>query len=335
MRSGRRRRPREPRRDPPVPFLQFSAISKQGTILKPRTPRVTPRNRRKSIRKEDPQPQPPPRPPPQPPSEPPPVSARRRPRPRPRPAPFDPTPIKCEFAAGHLIKHECGICHKPFGFKDLAILSCGHTCHLQCLLDFRRNANPRNQCCPFCRRLYQFTEARACDLLQSRAAMLIQRHVRGFLFRLKIGDIAVPGTIMHRKWVLTRAKTASTMLVDAIENQSDAVDAILASIDKELDWARTVMKAVVVQEMVVDWADVKSRVIERGCGTCSVCLRDISSDECAVTSCGHCFHQQCLAEWLQFCSRQDATVLCPVCRSAFQYRPLYGYKQNFAEIGFQ
>jgi hypothetical protein len=34
------------------------------------------------------------------------------------------------------------------------------------------------------------------------------------------------------------------MLVDAIENQSNFVDAILCSIDEELDWARSVMKSV-------------------------------------------------------------------------------------------
>lgn len=333
MRTARKRRPRQVHHRPPVPSLQLPTFAKPGTILKPYTPRVSPRNRRKPIARLETEHSPRPPPPPQPPSEPPPISARRRPRPQ--PPPFDPTPIKCEIAAGHFIKRECGICHANFGFKDLAILSCGHVCHLQCLLDFRRNANPRNQCCPFCRRLYQFTEVQARDVLQSRAAVLIQRHVRGFLFRRNIGDIAVPGTIMHRKWVLGRAQNASTLLVSAIETQSDAVDAILASIDKELDWARTVMKAVSVQEMAVDWADVKSRVIQRGCGTCSVCLRDIPSDECAVTSCGHCFHQQCLAEWLQFCSREDATVLCPFCRSAFQYRPLYSYKQNFAEIGLK
>jgi hypothetical protein len=113
------------------------------------------------------------------------------------------------------------------------------------------------------------------------------------------------------------------MLVDAIENQSNFVDAILCSIDRELDWARTVMKSVEVHEQVIDWADVKAKVFKRGCGQCSICLHDVYSSDCVITSCEHCFHESCMASWLQFCHREKNTALCPVCRSAFQYRNLY------------
>jgi hypothetical protein len=113
------------------------------------------------------------------------------------------------------------------------------------------------------------------------------------------------------------------MLVDAIENQSDAVDAILASIDKELDWARTVMSAVDARDRVVDWVSVRRKIERQGRGACSICLLDIFGADCVVTSCEHCFHASCLASWLDFCHKEDTTALCPVCRSPFQYRTLY------------
>lgn len=240
--------------------------------------------------------------------------------------------IAKDIEDGKYLKRVCMLCKKNFFYSKIAILSCGHVCHSSCLREFRKNSNPRNHCCPFCRKSYHFVDVYPEHAYHKLAANLIQRIFRGFIVRKAIGDIAPPGSILHRKWVLGRAQTASTMLVSAIENQSDVVDAILASIDKELDWARTVMNAVEVQEMEIDWADVKCKVLQRGCGNCSICLQNIKSDECSVTSCEHCFHQKCLSQWLRFCQKEDSTALCPVCRSAFQYRPLYGYKENYADF---
>ena len=128
---------------------------------------------------------------------------------------------------------------------------------------------------------------------------------------------------MHKRWVLSRAKTANTLLVDAIETQSDAVDAILASIDKELDWARNVMNAVEIHEKEIDWESVKQKIVTRDCCSCPICLRDISCNDCMMTSCEHFFHPECLRQWLSVCEDQNNATTCPVCRSPFQFRRVF------------
>lgn len=241
--------------------------------------------------------------------------------------------IKSEIEKGKYVKQKCSFCETAFSINDLAILTCGHVFHLQCLMNFRKNSNPRNHMCPICRQLYHYNEIKAQDIYQNYAATLIQKHFRGYIFRKHIGEIAPPGSMMHKKWVLSRAKNASVLLVDAIENQSDAVDAILASIDRELDWARSVMNAVEVQEKEIDWDSVKLKIESRGCGACPICLRDIDFSDCMITSCEHCFHSTCLKQWLSVCENESNATTCPVCRSAFQFKRLYEFGEtDFEEI---
>jgi hypothetical protein len=193
------------------------------------------------------------------------------------------------------------------------VFACGHVCHLECAVE--------PQHCPVCPRLCECVDI-PLGKYEGIAARVIQRVWRGFVVRSQIGRVAPPGSMMHRNWVLARAQTASTMLADAIDSQSDIVDAILASIDKELDWARTVMNAVEVHEKTIDWAAIQARIARVGCGQCSICLHDILFDDCVVTSCEHCFHVRCLNSWIDFCHKADTTASCPVCRSAFQYRAI-------------
>lgn len=327
--SGRNRRQRKPRQNTVLAALSW--IPKQVTITKPKSPRYQRQARiPPSLNLLSPVKEPAPKPPESPPL----VSARRTVKSPVIEIDWVMEEITRDIEAGMYLKRVCMLCKSNFFYSKIAVLSCGHVCHSECLREFRKNSNPRNHCCPFCRKSYHFIDVYPENAYPRLAANLIQRVFRGYMVRKTVGDIAPPGSILHRKWVLGRAQTASTMLVSAIENQSDVVDAILASIDKELDWARTVMNAVEVQEREIDWADVKCKVLQRGCGNCSICLRNINSDECSVTSCEHCFHQKCLSQWMQFCQREDTTVLCPVCRSAFQHRPLYGYKENFADFDF-
>ena len=241
--------------------------------------------------------------------------------------------IKADIKKGVYVKKKCPSCNKQLMFSNVGISSCGHVFHLECLLNFRKNTNPRNHICPICGQLYHYTSAYAEDCYQDLAAVMIQKRFRGFKFRRHIGEYAVPGSIMHRKWVLSRAKNASVLLVDAIENQSDAVDAILASIDKELDWARTVMSAVEVQEKTIDWDSIRLKIDQRGCGTCPICFNDIHIDDCMVTSCEHCFHPNCLKHWLSVCENEEHASTCPVCRSPFQFRRLYevGEREFFSK----
>jgi hypothetical protein len=103
-----------------------------------------------------------------------------------------------------------------------------------------------------------------------------------------------------------------------MDTQSDAIDAMLSALDADLEYSRSVMRAMEERNRDVDWETVKSKVRERH-GDCPVCLREIDDDECEVTSCGHAFHTQCLESWLRFCGGQDKPPTCPVCRAMFQH----------------
>jgi hypothetical protein len=298
MKHSRRTSRRSTARDVSIPSVPV--ITKPGTFLKPKSPRM--RHRNLGIFESAPHP-PRPREPASPPT------ARRH-----RPVHiYDFTSIRRDIADGKYIRRRCEFCGDPFGLRPLALMSCSHVCHSDCL------AAPNH--CSICHRLCQSHEVPA-QIYEAHAALLIQRVFRGSVVRSQLGILAPSGSLMHRKWVLGRAQTASTMLADAIENQSDIVDAILASIDKELDWARTVMSAVEIHEKSINWAEIHGRIARRGCGSCSICLLDIAIGDCIVTSCEHCFHARCINGWMDFCHKGDTTASCPVCRSPFQYRAL-------------
>jgi hypothetical protein len=220
-------------------------IARPGTLLKPKSPRLRHRHAPDA---------------PRPPADPCPPTARRRHTPR----VVDIFPLRSAVSCGSYRKRLCQICGDPFGYRSVILFSCGHVCHTECFASARRGPS-----CPLCRACFDFSEIVPADAYVAAAARHVQRIVRGFLVRANIGRIAPPGSTLHRRWVLGRAQTASTMLVDPIENQADAVDAILASIDKELDSARTVMSAVDAHERVVDWASVRRKIERQGCGACS------------------------------------------------------------------
>lgn len=238
--------------------------------------------------------------------------------------------------ASHLIKLEnkcknnvnycekCPICNDRFGTENIVVLSCGHTIHATCLMSFRRFSRQRVHKCPVCHQTYEFVTLKAEMEHYNRAALLIQSVFRGYIFRRRhMMNYVSPGSLIHRRWVFQRAEKASTRLASAIEDQSDAVDAILASIDKELDWARNVMSSVEIKEKKIDWETIKLKVLRRWKDSksgieCPICLREIKKNECSITSCCHSFHTCCITSWMSYCKKAQNPVTCPVCRSVFQ-----------------
>lgn len=229
---------------------------------------------------------------------------------------------------------KCPICNDRFGTENIVVLSCGHTIHATCLMSFRRFSRQRVHKCPVCHQQYEFVTMKAEMEHHNRAALLIQSVFRGYIFRRRyMMKYVEPGSLIHRRWVFQRAEKASTRLASAIESQSDAVDAILASIDKELDWARNVMNSVEIKEKKIDWENVRQKVIKRWKDSksltsenhsnctgveCPICLREIRKNECSITSCCHSFHTCCLNSWICYCKKAQNPVTCPVCRSVFQ-----------------
>ncbi|OHS98520.1 hypothetical protein TRFO_35052 [Tritrichomonas foetus] len=227
--------------------------------------------------------------------------------------------VKIDAQKRGFYNESCPICLEKFGPDNLVLLSCSHLLHATCLMNFRKFTRGQRHLCPVCRSPYEFVEVKAEGAYHDRCARLIQRVVRGFLIRDKIGREAPPGSYLHRRWVISKAQDASTRLVRAMDNQSDAVDAMLSSIDADLEYARSVMRAAEERDKVIDWDSIKFKCLEREDDECPVCLRKMAPDESSVTSCGHMFHTTCLNSWLSFCQNQNNQPTCPVCRAIFQH----------------
>lgn len=269
-----------------------------------------------------------------PPDERPPISARRR-----RENPYLLTPqdqpkyidhfstLKRKAENGNYMKESCPICKSKLGSDNLIILSCGHLVHHSCLSCFCRLTKEKVPKCPVCHAVYKIIELHINEKELQKSALIIQKAIRKYLIRKRIPEFAPPGSIMMKKWVVRQAERASSRLTHAMEHQNDCVDAIINSIDHELEWARSIMKSVEIRAHDVDWKSIREKIVERNSFTCTICLREIEEDECEITSCGHCFHESCLSSWMDYCSHQNMQANCPECREFFQHRKLREYRR--------
>ena len=229
--------------------------------------------------------------------------------------------LKRSVENGTHVDEICPICKERLGAENVCILSCGHLVHKTCLNSFKKLVNEKTPRCPVCHTIYKIVDIQIDINTLNKSAVKIQRIVRGYLVRRHIDELAPFGSIMHRKWVLRQAENASARLTSVIDRQNENVDIVLSSIDEQLEWARSVMKAVDARGMKVDWAEIRRQARERK-GPCAICLREIDEDKAVVTSCGHVFHEDCLESWMQYCSKEQKQASCPECRSFFQVRPL-------------
>lgn len=269
-----------------------------------------------------------------PPSENPPVSARRK-----RDNPYLLTPkdqpkyidhlstLKRKAETGNYLNDICPICKSKLGSDNLVILSCGHFVHHSCLSCFCRLTKEKIPKCPVCHAVYKVIDLHINEKLLQSSAIKIQKVIRRYLIRKRIPEFAPTGSIMMKKWVVRQAERASSRLTSAMEHQNDCVDAIINSIDHELEWARSIMKSVEMRARDINWKEVRDKIIERNSFTCTICLREIDEDECEITSCGHCFHESCLNSWMDYCSHQNIQANCPECREFFQHRKLKEYRR--------
>ena len=119
----------------------------------------------------------------------------------------------------------------------------------------------------------------------------------------------------------TFALAHSGNLIKVMDHQSDALDA-------DLEYSRSIMRAVEEREKRVDWDQLKRKALERTHSECPVCLREMEPKECDITSCGHMFHTTCIDSWLKFCETQDKQPTCPVCRAIFQHQAMVEKKET-------
>lgn len=229
--------------------------------------------------------------------------------------------LRREVENGKYINEMCMICKCKLGSENIVLLSCGHVLHHSCLKSFRKLSRLSVHTCPKCRQPYSIAEIDIDIEELNKCAKTIQRVFRGYIIRREMDKYVPPGSLLHRKWLALHTQTASQKLTSVIDQQNDSVDLILSTIDHQLEWARSIMKAAEVRGTDYDWNSVRKKVRTRQ-APCSICIRPIFDIECAITSCCHSFHLQCLKSWMQYCQTGGVQPSCPECRSMFQYRLL-------------
>lgn len=237
--------------------------------------------------------------------------------------------LRKSIEKGQHINDACKICGEKIGTTNVAVLSCSHIFHYSCIKAFRMLTASGKHKCPICKKNYLLQRVCADEAYRNLCAVKIQKVFRGYLLRKSLEDILPQESTIYQNIVLKKASKNNQKLADVIENQSDAVDAFLASIDKELEFSRSLMKAVEEKEKVTEWDLIRSKVRRSGLGECGICLRNINENDCTITSCSHCFHSQCLNAWKDFCYSQQQQATCPMCRAFFQSRKLVEKKREF------
>ena len=236
--------------------------------------------------------------------------------------------LKRNAESGQNINDLCPICSKELGKDNVVILSCGHIVHRVCLSSFGRlsslNSKPK---CPVCHSVYQIIDLKIDPTMMDKCALKIQNVFRGYLVRRDFESIAPPGSYMLKRIIVKKAEKASNKLTTAMEHQNDAVDAMISSIDHELEWARNVMKSVEAQVQNVNWREVRNQIMMRNEWKCMIYLRIIDPNDCEITSCCHCFNRDCLNSWINYCLSVNNQPNCPECRAFFQHRKLREYRR--------
>ena len=127
---------------------------------------------------------------------------------------------------------KCSYCHESLDLLTAISLPCGHKIHPQCLLCSHKFSFNHKKVCPTCLHPYSFLEIQTEIRQKHQAAIKIQKVYRGFRTRSTLNDFFPVGSKLHMKFLMKKANRASSRLTHAIDNQSDAVDAVITAVDK-------------------------------------------------------------------------------------------------------
>lgn len=269
----------------------------------------------------------------------------------------------------------CSICMETFGVEQQIILNCSHVFHRTCFTSFEKFVGTLRKC-PICRKGgYQkklsgegkklYMEQCATEFVAPFSpiteqslnsnphrsltfiSISIQRIVRGFLARKRYYRLWLDHHPEEKSKYLARKLSIISDKLDTFTNiETRKIDNYMASLEETIKISRlTFMEA-------GEWDKIRDEAIDRlqYSGVCAICqcaLHNASENtshsstpsyrRCVVTSCGHCFHEQCIASFEQFHENMHSTApidnesqhhhskfpTCPVCRSPYIRQMLY------------
>jgi len=264
----------------------------------------------------------------------------------------------------------CPICCEPFQLIDQVLLSCCHSFHSQCLASFEKFSSHR-LICPCCRK--ENYEKRKIyygkQFWEIKSATLIQRIWRGYKARKLYKILNKKNHHSHNNNNLnnnnkkfasnkTRQNLIFARMNQTMENilnseliNDNEIDSLCDEFNLSITLARSALEAIDERNnynnndsnnnnnLLPDnkyWQLIYHQANNRGDDDCPICMISLTSRPCALLSCSHVIHDQCLTAFEKFHSlpgdaaptsvenNKDAIInvssqcCCPLCRAKYQ-----------------
>lgn len=230
------------------------------------------------------------------------------------------------------MSEECPICCEEFRDQDQVLLSCTHVFHKVCLANFERFSGQRS--CPICR-TKEYEKRKIDDgriAYERSCAVKIQALWRGYVVRkayekMKL-HIPPKDPAKRKEFYYNKLMNAGKQLQQVMEHKDNAIDALFAEFDRNVQNARTTLEFASMQMRTIEdyeWEVIKQRADLRADVECPICMMAFGAGKHQVLlSCSHVFHDSCLYSFEKFTVNQLQTengmsaAGCPMCRSPYQ-----------------
>jgi Ring finger domain/IQ calmodulin-binding motif len=240
------------------------------------------------------------------------------------------------------------------------LLSCSHCFHRQCLRAWERHA--QKACCPVCRAASQRMQVHdGWFARQNACATIIQAFWRGHMARRRfvawLGSLTstkLTSQALKLRQLASRVGQFGGTLQTARLQHDDEISKLCAECDQALvthrrafadaeQWMLRAGRATqriehaapsldAQDSSVFDgpresgWLAVWVAACKRPGDDCPICLAPLRRNEdasCALLSCSHCFHHQCISAFERFDPRGERSgpPTCPLCRAEYTRIP--------------
>ncbi len=165
-----------------------------------------------------------------------------------------------------------------------------------------------------------------------RCVLLLQRFIRGFLLRYflykTLFKINMPqNKNLRRIYSTWKIKELTKNIANAIEKKNKNVNNMIekielehkkiSDINNELEKKTKILLPKISNEDEDPWLKVLKEVKKRD-DTCAICFAAMYNKHVYLTSCGHCFHKNCLESFERY--DNYFAKRCPCCRQNYEKR---------------
>jgi hypothetical protein len=225
------------------------------------------------------------------------------------------------------VQEPCPICMDYFSFGKQIILDCSHIFHVDCFTNFEKFVKQQKEVklsCPLCRkeRYKKKYTTQGSKAYLNKSATIIQSLWRGYKTRKMYRKVLLDKQPKKKlEYYARKLNILSDKLILYQSMQEKAVNYAISLSDYNLQKSKL---SFLSNE---EWEDIIEKAKIRNPTTCPICMCSLFSNKksdnsiekhCIVTSCGHCFHGQCISSFEIFSPL--GRTFCPLCRSSYLKR---------------